>query len=74
VTVPVIMLMRRMVVRAMMVLGVMVSAMMMFIMIVLVVAVIVLVRGHAQPIADLKDVTLSRCRHHAVVVPAKAGT
>jgi hypothetical protein len=53
--VPVIMRMRRMIALAMIVLTV----------IVLTVAVIVLVRGHAQPIAEMISVTLSPCRASA---------
>ena len=56
-TVPVIMRMLRMMVLTMLVLGVLVFA-----VIVLAVVMIVLVRGHAQPIAETMGVTLSPCR------------
>jgi hypothetical protein len=54
VTMPVIMRMRRMIA-----LTVIVLTVIMFVVVVLTVAVIVLVRGHAQPIAEMMSVTLS---------------
>jgi hypothetical protein len=52
--------MRRMIMPTMMVFVVIVLA-----MIVLTLAAIVLVRGHAQPIAEMMSVTLSPCRASA---------
>src|SRR6266568_3889635 len=57
VSVPVIVRMRRMIVPSMRVFGVIVFAMIVF-----AVMMIVLVRGHAQPIAETISVTLSPCR------------
>jgi len=59
VTVPVIMRMRRMIALTVPVFAMIVFAMIVFAMIVLTLAVIVLVRGHAQPIAEMMSVTLS---------------
>jgi hypothetical protein len=55
-----------MIVLTMMMFGVMVFAMIMFAMIMFAVVMIVLVRGHAQPIAEMMSVTLSPCRIIAV--------